>query len=51
MIDSKIPINTIDFEANKKKEQKQNLMKNFPAETSEFSKKEEVFKNKFIKET
>jgi len=44
MIDSKIPINTLDFEANKKKDQKQILMKTFPSENSEFPKREEVFK-------
>ena len=47
MIDSKIPINVIDFEGNKKGEKKQNFIKKFPFEAnnpSEFSKREEVIK-------
>jgi len=46
MIDSKMPINAIDFEANRKSDKKANLNKNFPSEVnnpSEFSKREEVW--------
>lgn len=40
-----MPINAIDFEANRKSDKKANLNKNFPSEVnnpSEFSKREEV---------